>query len=140
MRYGERPLPTQAVWFAFVCVDKGSARAEIFKILIDKGIPFIDVGMGPSISKQGSIKGLLRTTYFPPGQAADIAAQGHAETKDAPEGVYRTNIQLIELNALNAAIAVIRYKQLRSFYADDVRGNNLLFDIRDLKIASNGED
>ncbi|MCO6057955.1 ThiF family adenylyltransferase [Pseudomonas sp. MOB-449] len=128
------------VTFVFVCVDKGSARAEIFKILIERGIPFIDVGMGPSISKQGSIKGLLRTTYFPPGQAVDVAAQGHAETKDAPEDVYRTNIQLVELNALNAAIAVIRYKQLCGFYADDVRGNNLLFDIRDLKIASNGED
>ena len=34
------------VTFAFVCVDKGSARAEIFDLLIRLGIPFIDVGMG----------------------------------------------------------------------------------------------
>ncbi|MGO4307446.1 hypothetical protein [Cupriavidus sp. RAF12] len=128
------------VTFAFVCVDKGSARAEIFKTLMEKGIPFIDVGMGPSLSKQGAIKGMLRTTYFPPGKAADVVALGHAETQDAPEDVYRTNIQLVELNALNAAIAVIRFKQLRGFYVDDVQGNNLLFDIRDLKIASDGED
>src|SRR5262249_26333121 len=35
-----------AVTFAFVCVDKGSSRLGIFDLLIGKGIPFIDVGMG----------------------------------------------------------------------------------------------
>lgn len=126
----------EGVTFAFVCVDKGSARGEVFQMLIEKGIPFIDVGMGPSLSKKGLIKGMLRTTYYPPERAADVLASGHAETQDAPEDVYRTNIQISELNALNAAIAVIRFKQLRGFYVDDVQGNNFLFDIRDLKIAS----
>ena len=123
------------VTFAFVCVDKGSARAEIFRMLIDKGIPFIDVGMGPSLSKRGLIKGMIRTTYYPPANASVIVAMGHAETQDAPENVYRTNIQIAELNALNATIAVIRFKQLRGFYEDDTKGSNFLFDIRDLKIA-----
>ncbi len=127
------------VTFAFVCVDKGSARAEVFKMLIERGVPFIDVGMGPSLSKQGPIKGMLRTTYYPPGKATAILASGHAEIQDAPEDVYRTNIQIVELNALNASVAVIRFKQLRGFYVDDVRGNNFLFDIRDLKIASDAE-
>jgi hypothetical protein len=126
----------EGVTFAFVCVDKGSARGEVFQMLIEKGIPFIDVGMGPSLSKEGLIKGMLRTTYYPPEKAADVLASGHAETQDAPENVYRTNIQIGELNALNAAIAVIRFKQLRGFYVDEVQGNNFLFDIRDLKIAS----
>lgn len=124
------------VTFAFVCVDKGSARGEVFQMLIERGIPFIDVGMGPSLSKQGPIKGMLRTTYYPPGKAGDVLALGHSETQDAPEDIYRANIQIAELNALNAAIAVIRFKQLRGFYVDDVQGNNFLFDIRDLKIAS----
>ncbi len=124
------------VTFAFVCVDKGSSRAEIFEMLIAKGIPFIDVGMGPSISKDGPIKGMLRTTYYPADRAAELRADGHAEMQDAPEGIYRTNIQIAELNALNAAIAVIRFKQLRGFYVDGVQGNNFLFDIHDLKVAS----
>jgi hypothetical protein len=128
------------VTFAFVCVDKGSARGEIFKLLINRGIPFIDVGMGPSLSKEGLIKGMLRTTYYSPETAAVVVASGHAETQDAPEDLYRANIQIAELNALNAAIAVVRFKQLRGFYADDVLGNNLLFDIRDLKIASDAKD
>lgn len=130
----------EGVTFAFVCVDKGSARGEIFKLLIETGVPFIDVGMGPSLSKDGSIKGMLRTTYYPLESAASVVASGHAETQDAPEDIYRTNIQIAELNALNAAIAVIRFKQLRGFYADDVQGNSFLFDIRDLKIASDAKN
>lgn len=124
------------VTFAFVCVDKGSSRAEVFEMLIAKGIPFVDVGMGPSLSKDGPIKGMLRTTYYPPDRAAELRAAGLAETQDAPEGIYRTNIQIAELNALNAAIAVVRFKQLRGFYVDGVQGNNFLFDIRDLKVVS----
>ena len=125
------------VTFAFVCVDKGSSRSGIFDLLMAKRIPFIDVGMGPSLSKDGPIKGMLRTTYFAPETAEQVRSVNHAETSDAPEDVYRTNIQIGELNALNAALAVIRFKQLRGFYVDDVRGSNLLFDIRDLKTASN---
>jgi hypothetical protein len=34
------------VTFAFVCVDRGTARSEIFGLLLSKKIPFIDVGMG----------------------------------------------------------------------------------------------
>lgn len=136
---GASTVDLEGVTFAFVCVDKGSARAEVFHMLIEKGIPFIDVGMGPSLSKQGPIKGMLRTTYYPPGKALDLLASGNAELRDAPEDVYRTNIQIAELNALNAAFAVIRFKQLHGFYVDDVQGNEFLFDIRDLKIASDAE-
>ena len=53
------------VTFAFVCVDKGSSRAGIFDLLISKGIPFIDVGMGLD-RKQGPIDGMLRVNYYPP--------------------------------------------------------------------------
>jgi hypothetical protein len=31
---------------------------------------------------------------------------------------YETNIQVVELNALNAALAVIRWKRLYGFYMD----------------------
>jgi len=128
------------VTFAFVCVDKGSARAEVFQMLIERGIPFIDVGMGLSLSKTGAIKGMLRTTYYPPEKAAAMVAKGHAETQDAPEDVYRTNIQIAELNALNASLAVIRFKQLRGFYVQDVRGGSFLFDILDLKVVSDADN
>jgi hypothetical protein len=47
--------------------------------------------------------------------------------------LYRTNIQISELNALNASLAVIRFKQLRGFYAEQLPPYHLLFEIGDLK-------
>ncbi|WP_234892064.1 ThiF family adenylyltransferase [Sinorhizobium meliloti] len=53
------------VTFAFVCVDKGSARRGIFDLLTKMAIPFIDVGMGLD-RKQHKINGTLRATYYEP--------------------------------------------------------------------------
>jgi hypothetical protein len=39
-------------------------------------------------------------------------------TEDEAENEYATNIQIAELNALNAALAVIRWKRLCGFYRD----------------------
>jgi hypothetical protein len=122
------------VTFAFVCVDKGSSRSLIFDLLIGKGIPFIDVGMGLK-RKAGPIKGMMRVTYYPPDRAQEIRDKGLAEIGDPPENLYRTNIQIAELNALNASLAVIRYKQLRGFYVEDNPYYQLLFDLLDLKTA-----
>lgn len=126
------------VTFAFVCVDKGSSRAAIFDLLIAKGIPFIDVGMGLS-RQNGSIGGLVRATYFPPEDARELVAKGLAPLVDTPDDIYRTTIQISELNALNAALAMIRFKQLRGFYYHDAPPPHLLFDISDLTIVGGPE-
>lgn len=123
------------VTFAFVCVDKGSARNEIFDLLIGLGIPFIDVGMGLK-RKDGPISGMMRTTYFQPETASELKAKGLAETADGPDNLYRENIQIGELNALNACIAMIRYKQLREFYRSDEESLNSLFEIADLSVIN----
>ena len=61
------------------------------------------------------------------------------ELVDRPEDIYRANIQIAELNALNACLAVIRFKQLRGFYFEDEPLYNLLFGIGDMKIGSESE-
>lgn len=119
------------VTFAFVCVDKGSARAEIFDLLISMRIPFIDVGMGLD-RKQGALSGTLRATYYAIDNAAAVRDLGLAEMVDDPEDIYRTNVQIAELNALNASLAVIRYKQLRGFYFDDNALYHLLMSVENL--------
>lgn len=119
------------VTFAFVCVDKGSARAEIFDLLISLRIPFIDTGMGLN-RKQGALSGTLRTTYYAVENAAKLRDLQLAETADDPDDIYRRNIQILELNALNAAAAVIRYKQLRGFYVDDNAPYHLLMGVEKL--------
>jgi hypothetical protein len=121
------------VTFAFVCVDKGSSRAGIFDLLISKGIPFIDVGMGLN-RKRGPLNGMLRTTYYSAEHGQKMRDKGLAELADSANDVYRTNIQIGELNALNACLAVIRFKQLRGFYFEELPYYQLLFEIGDLKM------
>lgn len=121
------------VTFAFVAVDKGSSRAQIFELLVSKGIPFIDVGMGPN-RKHGPLGGMARVTYFAPERATEMMGQGLAELADSPDDEYRNNIQIGELNALNASLAVIKFKQLRGFYVEESPLYHLLFEVGGMRI------
>lgn len=106
-----------AITFAFVCIDDGPSRGEICRMLTGLGVPFIDVGMGVE-KENGALDGLLRTTLFTP-ETADRAINDVPLDARSEAGAYRVFVQIAELNALNAALAVIRYKQLRGFYADE---------------------
>jgi hypothetical protein len=128
----------KGVTFAFVCVDKGSSRAGIFDLLMKMGIPFIDVGMGVN-RKQGLLDGMLRMTYYSAERAGELREKGLSPLTDEPNDLYRTNIQTGELNALNACFAVVRFKQLRGFYFDELSHHHLLFGVGDLKIAGDAE-
>jgi len=126
------------VTFAFVCVDKGSSRAGIFELLIAKGIPFIDVGMG--LKRKGDpLTGMLRATYYSVEDARKLLDMGLAELTDSPNDLYRTNIQIGELNALNASLAIIRFKQLRGFYYEELPYYDLIFGIGDMKTIGEWE-
>ena len=124
----------EGVTFAFVCVDKATPRIEISNLLISLGIPFIDVGMGLNREK-GTIDGMLRATYFPAGSTHEDINNGMLQLYDATDDVYRTNIQIAELNALNACLAVIKYKQIRGFYADSEQYQHMLLSVHDLSVA-----
>jgi hypothetical protein len=120
------------VKFAFVCVDKGSARAEIFDLLRCLKIPFIDAGMGLN-RKQGKLAGTLRVTYCAPEHASHIRTRQLVPLTDEPDDEYRQNVQIAELNAVNAAIAIIRFKQLKGFYVDDSSMCHLLMGLDTLR-------
>jgi hypothetical protein len=128
----------EGVTFAFVCVDKGSSRAGIFDLLISRGIPFIDVGMGLN-RKRGPINGQLRTTYYSAEHSQTVRDKRLVPLTDNPDDVYKTNIQISELNALNACLAVIRFKQLRGFYFEEIPYYNLLFEVGALKIVGQSD-
>ena len=121
------------ITFAFVCVDKGSARKEIVDLLIDRGIPFIDVGMG-LLRRRGELLGMLRTTYVAPVGAEPVRELTLLPLADEPDAEYKVNIQIAELNALNAAMAIIKFKQLRGFYGGK-SADHLAFDVADLMVA-----
>jgi ThiF family len=128
----------EGVTFAFVCVDKGPARAGIFDLLISRGIPFVDVGMGLD-RKRGPVNGMLRSTHYSTQHGQRVRDKGLAEMSDQPDDIYRTNIQISEINALNACLAVIRFKQLRGFYFEETPYYHLLLEIGDLKVVGESE-
>jgi hypothetical protein len=128
----------KGVTFAFVCVDKGSSRAGIFNLLISMGIPFIDVGMGLN-RKMEALNGMLRATHYSVENGQKVRDMKLAETADDPDDIYRTNIQIGELNALNACLAVIKFKQIRGFYFEETPSFHLVFGIGDCKIAEESE-
>lgn len=129
----------RGVTFAFVCVDKGSSRRGIIDLLIKLNIPFIDVGLGLNRKDEG-LTGHVRTTYFPVARAIRVRDAELVELQDHPDDVYHANIQISELNALNAAFAVIKYKQLRGFYGQTLPEEHVLFNVAELKTYSRGVD
>jgi len=128
------------VTFAFVCVDKGEARAGIFELLLSRKIPFIDVGMGLKRREgQDPLKGTVRITYYSAEHGPQVRDKGYSPLAAEPDDLYRTNIQTAELNALNAAFAVIRFKQLRGFYLEEAPYYHAVFYSHDYRTIGESE-
>jgi hypothetical protein len=131
------------VTFAFVCVDKGTARSNIITILSNLGIPFIDTGIDIKRTETGELRGMTRTTYFSTDPAQISKSKSQVPLTDPPDDMYKTNIQIGEINNMNACLAVLRYKQLKGFYHSATQGtinNNLLFEITDIRIFGDESD
>ena len=122
--------------FVFVAVDKGPARKLICNFLKNAGIPFIDVGMGlTKMEDTMSVRGNCRVTLCTPekNDHLDACLDVH---DDVAEGIY-SNIQVADINALNAVLAVMRWKQYFKFYLDSEQAHNLTFSI-DLQSLARG--
>lgn len=85
--------------------------------------------------KRDSLNGQLRATYYSPEHDPNLHIKQLAPLTDNPDDLYKTNIQIGELNALNACLAVIKFKQLRGFYFEESPCYHLLFEVGDLKIV-----
>jgi len=103
--------------FVFIAIDNGPAKTPIIAHLEERGIPFIDVGMG-LYTADGRIGGIVRSSLSTDRPGGRDAARGRISTQETGPAEYNTNIQIAELNALNAALAVIQYKKHLGFYDD----------------------
>lgn len=103
--------------FVFICIDNGEVKKLIVSLLQAQSISFIDVGMGLHIVDNELI-GIIRTTTGTPEITDKILEKGRIPFTDSHDNEYSTNIQIAELNALNAAFAVIKWKKILSFYQD----------------------
>lgn len=103
--------------FVFIAVDHGPSRGLVARFLVDQRIPFIDLGIG--VDKRTDMAALIaraRVTLVTPDTAHLVDELPTAD--DSADAVYN-NIQVLEINALNAMLAVIRFKQYLGFYAAD---------------------
>lgn len=96
--------------FVFLCIDRGAIKRRIVERLVRDGTAFIDVGMG-ILDVDGRLAGTLRTTLSTPENREAAAPHISYAEDDGVRNEYTTNIQIAELNAHNAAQAVIRWKQ-----------------------------
>ncbi len=103
--------------FVFICVDNNASRLEIAEVLLGYGVPFVDVGMGLE-KANSSLVGIVRTSYCDPTKNENIPKSIPRAVNDDGDDLYSSNIQANELNALNAVMAVIKWKKHCGFYVD----------------------
>lgn len=105
--------------FVFLCLDAGSDKKATVDDLVRNQAPLVDVGLGVS-EVDGALGGLARTTTYTPDHSQHLEARTSLADGEADDE-YGQNIQIAELSALNAALAVIRWKKYAGFYADTER-------------------
>jgi len=120
--------------FVFVCVDDPDAKLEIVERLEQLGKSFIDVGMGVDLDGD-ALGGILRVSTSTPANRGSLRSRVSLEGAVA-EADYDLNIQITELNALNAALAVIKWKKLFGFYHDPEPTLNTLYTIETDQLLS----
>jgi hypothetical protein len=112
--------------YVFICIDSNSARSMIISKLKAFGVTFIDVGLGVNMVDENLI-GTLRVTVGTPSKFDHIHKRiGSDEIED---NEYASNIQIADLNAMNALMAVVKWKKLSGFYQDLKEEHNSTFTI-----------
>ena len=114
--------------FVFIAIDDPKAKKVIVDFLLTENIPFIDVGMDVSLDRDVYLRGQVRITVATPEVNAHI--EQVVSFADGPENNVYQNIQVADLNMLNAAHAVVKWKKLLGFYADDIKEHHSLYVIQ----------
>lgn len=111
--------------FVFIAIDHGPSRGLISKHLSERGIPFIDVGMGVDrVPEDVKLLARIRVSAID-GESKSLLSK--LPIADDKNDVVYSNIQVAELNALNAMLGIIVYKQKIGFYAEEIPVNALRY-------------
>lgn len=102
--------------FVFIAIDVGEIKKMIFKKIEDLNIPFIDCGLGIE-REENELMGIVRTTLSTPAKR-DHVYNGLVSFSKGKDDDYKTNIQIADLNDLNAVFAVIKWKKYYGFFND----------------------
>lgn len=125
--------------FVFICVDSGDVRKLLFESLESQRIPFIDVGIG-LFSVDERLVGNVRTTISLEGNRED--ARRVVPFAEGLPNEYAKNIQTPDLNMLNAALAVIRWKKYFGFYHESANQGqySVTYTVEFGKLFGDGDD
>jgi hypothetical protein len=110
--------------YTFICLDRNSARKMIMAHLLKKSAPFIDSGLGVEMVN-GALIGTVRVTSGTADKNDHIPLRVALE--DREDDIYASNIQIADLNMLNAALAVLKWKKMSGFYNDLIQYNNCTY-------------
>lgn len=117
--------------FVFLCVDKPAVRKLIGEYLIRARVPYVDAGMDLiALGDPDILLGTCRVTLCTPDKSDHFARRAPLDGGEGDD-VYRSNIQVADMNALNAIMAVMKWKQYCEFYQDVRRAHHLTFSIND---------
>lgn len=112
--------------FVFLCME-GAGKRPIIEKLEELGVPFVDVGMGITVHGD-RLRGQVRTTTSTSTKRDHVRDKNRIAFTTADDvNEYDKNIQVVELNALNAALAVLKFKKLFGFYDDDTHEHFSVF-------------
>ena len=120
--------------FVFVAIEGGDSRKFVTEKLSEYEVPFIDVGMGIN-EKDASLFGTLRV-MLSTDQSCNRISSILPITVGDDEGIYSSNLQVADLNALNAALAVIKWKKFLGFYADLGKEHSIYYQITGNSLAN----
>ena len=120
----------EGLTFVFIAIDNGKYKQVIFDYLIESNIPFVDVGMGIHWNPtRNRLMGAVRATLGDPENFQhlnEVVSFG-----DAKDNLYADNIQIAELNSLNASLAVIKWKLYLGVYQSDGLTYHTIFNVDD---------
>ncbi|MBR3152708.1 MAG: ThiF family adenylyltransferase [Clostridia bacterium] len=117
--------------FVFICIDSGESKKIIVNKLVENKIPFVDSGIG--ITKKEALNGQVRVSLFSESNYDDISK--YIDFSIDGEDVYNTNIQIAEVNSLNAVMAILKWKQYFGMYSDVEKNRHDIYSIETGEVA-----
>lgn len=125
--------------FVFICVDRTDMKKSLIEYLQQERISFIDVGMGVE-KVNDQLIGIMRITSSTEKLRDHVANKNRIPLSDIHDQEYSKNIQMADLNALNAALAVVKWKKLCGFYQDLERENFTTYTINTNQLINEDPD
>lgn len=119
--------------FIFISIDKNEVRYNLAKTFLKMGVTFIDVGIGVN-KGDDCLNGAVRVTVGSSDKSDHLDLR--IGSMESEKNEYSNNIQIADLNCLNAMLAVLKWKKMSGFYQDMKKEHNSLFLINTNKLLN----